>query len=270
MLEVTGVSFGYKTDNSDKPLVLNDVSFKMSDGEFIALLGPNGSGKSTMLKLISNLIQTDNGSILLDLKPVSKYSSRELARKIAFVPQSNASVFPYTVFEIVAMGRNPHHNIMGFEGENDLAIINNCLELMELRNLAHKNINEVSGGEAQRAFIVRALAQEPKLLILDEPSSHLDIKHQIGIFEILKELNEQHRLSIILVSHDLNHALTYCKRGILLNKGKTLCDDKINNVLNPQTINAAFEIDCEMVATSSGERKSIVIKSVVSNNTLEE
>jgi iron complex transport system ATP-binding protein len=261
MLELINISFSYPEQESKTQKLIDDISFKVNECDFISLMGPNGCGKSTILKLICNLLKPDKGKIILDEVLISDYTPKKLSQKIAYVPQSTNSVFPYSIFEIVAMGRNPYHSILGFETKNDFEIINESLEMMELDKLSHKSINEVSGGEAQRTFIARALAQQPNLLILDEPNSHLDLKHQIGIFEILQKLNQQNKLTILLVSHDINHALTYSKRGILLKDGHIVCNDEIHNVLSTKNINSTFGIKSELLTSEDGNYKSLVIKS---------
>lgn len=258
MLDINKIYFSYPGTKS-KRFTLSDISFKVSAGEFLGIFGPNGSGKSTLLKIISGLLKPGSGSVVLESTNINKLKRKEIAGKIAFVPQSTATIFPYTVYEIVAMGRTPHLGIMGFETDSDTEIINNALELLELNEIRNEGINEVSGGEAQRAYIARALAQEPRVILLDEPNSHLDIKHQVAIYKLLMKLNTEMNITVIAVSHDLNLSAHFCRRGILLNKGKIVIDDVIQNILTEENIKNIFEID-SAVNVENDNKLTVVIK----------
>lgn len=257
-VRLQNVSYQYRDNHSQKRFNLGSINMEIGEGDFISILGPNGSGKSTLLKLISGFLKPLTGEIYLygnnfhDMKP------KEISRVIAYVPQTLNSVYPYSVYEIVAMGRNPHLNIFGFESENDIKIIKRTLELLELEEFTHKGINQISGGEAQRAFLARALAQEPKIILLDEPNAHLDIKHQIAIFNILKNLNEKEKLTVVSVTHDLNLTGYYSRRAVLLDNGKIFCDDSIKNVLTKENILKVFEVSTDVKIDS--DFLSIVVK----------
>ena len=206
--------------------VLRDISFDVPAGDFLSLLGPNGSGKSTLLRLLDRILLPQAGSITLDGRALSTYSRRDLARTIAYVPQDTLWVFPYTVLEVVLMGRSPHVGRSGFENQQDLEIAWEMMRLTDIDHLADKLITAISGGDRQRVLIARALSQKPEILLLDEPNAHLDINHQVEIFQILQEQNEQHHLTIVSVSHDLNLAAAFSKRAMLLgepgNEGSTM------------------------------------------------
>jgi len=201
--------------------VLRDISFDLPSGDFLGLLGPNGCGKSTLLRLLDRILIPQRGSITLNGLPLSAYSRRDLARRIAYVPQDTLWVFPYTVLEVVLMGRSPHVGRSGFENQHDLEIARQMMRLTDIDHLADKLITAISGGERQRVLIARALSQQPEILLLDEPNAHLDISHQVEIFQILQEQNEQHKLTIVSVSHDLNLAAAFSKRTLLLGEGGT-------------------------------------------------
>lgn len=198
--------------------VLRDISFDVPAGDFLSLLGPNGSGKSTLLRLLDRVLLSQGGTITLNSRPLASFNRRELARIIAYVPQDTLWVFPYTVLEVVLMGRSPHVAQTGFENQQDIDIAREMMRLTDIDHLADKLITAISGGERQRVLIARALSQQPELLLLDEPNAHLDINHQVEIFQILQERNAQHHLTIVSVSHDLNLAAAFSKRALLLSQ----------------------------------------------------
>jgi iron complex transport system ATP-binding protein len=198
--------------------VLRDISFDVTTGDFLSLLGPNGSGKSTLLRLLDRILIPGAGSIALKGRGINTYSRRDLARLVAYVPQDTTWVFPYTVFEVVLMGRSPYVGRSGFENEDDIDRAHAMMQLTDIGHLADKLITAISGGERQRALIARALCQQPEILLLDEPNAHLDINHQVEIFQILREQNQQKNLTIISVSHDLNLAAAFSKRVLLLSE----------------------------------------------------
>jgi len=210
-LSVENLSFRYP----DVP-VLRNIAFDLPSGDFLSLLGPNGSGKSTLLRLLDRILLPESGTITLDGRPLSEFSRRELAKRVAYVPQDTLWVFPYTVLEVVLMGRSPYIGRSGFENEQDLEIARETMRLTDIAHLANKLITGISGGERQRVLIARALSQQPRILLLDEPNAHLDISHQIEIFQILRQQNEQKNLTIVSVSHDLNLAAAFSRRTLLL------------------------------------------------------
>jgi len=210
-LSVENISFRYP----DVP-VLRNITFDLPSGDFLSLLGPNGSGKSTLLRLLDRILLPQSGTITLDGRPLNEFSRRELAKRVAYVPQDTLWVFPYTVLEVVLMGRSPYIGHSGFENEQDLEIAQEMMRLTDIAHLANKLITGISGGERQRVLIARALSQQPQILLLDEPNAHLDISHQIEIFQILREQNEQRNLTIVSVSHDLNLAAAFSRNTLLL------------------------------------------------------
>lgn len=198
--------------------VLRDISFDVTTGDFLSLLGPNGCGKSTLLRLLDRILIPDAGTITLKGRRLDEYSRRDLARLVAYVPQDTTWVFPYTVFEIVLMGRSPYVGRSGFENQDDIDQARSMMALTDISHLADKLITAISGGERQRALIARALCQQPEYLLLDEPNAHLDINHQVEIFQILKEQNQRTNLTIVSVSHDLNLAASFSSRVLLLSE----------------------------------------------------
>ncbi|VUT23592.1 MAG: Cobalamin import ATP-binding protein BtuD [Candidatus Methanolliviera sp. GoM_asphalt] len=221
--------------------VLEKINFSAKEGKLLGIIGPNGSGKTTLLKVISKIIKPSVGTVLLNEFDISKMGKRELARKMAVVPQESSTSFSFTAMEIVLMGRTPHLKRFETEGLEDLEVAKRCMKLTNCSNLAERQIDELSGGELQKVIIARALAQEPKVLLMDEPTSHLDIKNQIEILELMKRLTDD-RLIVIAVFHDLNMASRYCEELILLKEGKIVSFGRTEEVLTSENIRNVFDI----------------------------
>ena len=204
IIKLSNISFSYPETNGSDGFSIIDLDFSVTERDFVSILGPNGSGKSTLLKIVANIIEPHQGSTYLFSKKYFEYSRVEFARQIAFVPQNSGTNFPFSLFEIVMMGRSPYLNFMGIENLEDHKLVMDTLELLEISHLKNKGINEVSGGEAQRALIARAIVQQPKILLLDEPNTHLDIKHQLAIYDLLRNLNQTQNITIIIVSHQMH------------------------------------------------------------------
>lgn len=224
-----------------KVIVIKDVSFDIKRGEFLGIIGPNGSGKSTLLRLMSRVLSPEEGTLLFENKDITTIRLKELCQKIAFVPQDTLISFSFSVWEIVLMGRIPHLGRLQLETKKDFAVAENSLSLTDSLQLKDKSIDQLSAGERQRVIIAKALAQEPTLLLLDEPTSHLDIGHQIEILDLLRKLNRETNLSIVMVLHDLNLASEYCNRIILLNEGKIFKSGSPDEVLTYQNIEAVYK-----------------------------
>lgn len=224
-----------------KEIVLKDISFEVKTGEFLGIIGPNGSGKSTLLRLISRVLLPQKGKIFFENKDITTINLKELCQKIASVPQDTLISFSFSVWEIVLMGRIPHLKRLQHETKRDFTIAENSLLSTDSLELKDKIIDELSAGERQRVIIAKALAQEPILLFLDEPTSHLDIGHQIQILDLLRKLNRQNNLTIVVVLHDLNLASEYCHRLILLNQGIIFKDGQPEEVLTYQNIEAVYK-----------------------------
>jgi iron complex transport system ATP-binding protein len=238
-LTVDNISFGYDRTVS----VLRDVSFSVHRGEFLSFLGPNGSGKTTLLRLLDRIFLPLRGQILLDDRNLGKFSRSAIARRIAFVPQDGGVQFPFTVFEIILMGRSPHTRGMAFENAHDREIARAMMQLTDIEHLAHQPITKLSGGERQRAFIARALAQQPEILLLDEPNAHLDISHQIEVFRLIRRLNTESGLTVVSVSHDLNLAATYSDRVGMLLCGSLVAMGTPHDVLTEGRIREVFRAE---------------------------
>jgi iron complex transport system ATP-binding protein len=225
MIEVNSISFRYLED-----WVLQDISFQVRRGEFIGVIGPNGSGKTTLLKILDHLLSPQQGEILFDHVPLKAMNRKEIAKRIAVVAQETYSLFPFRVIEIVLMGRSPYLGHLMFENEKDLAIAKKAMEWTEILPISERSIDELSGGERKRVFIARALAQEPEVILLDEPTSNLDIHHQTEFLDLILSLNRERGLTIFMASHDLNIASEFCDRLILLQKGA------INKIGTPKEV----------------------------------
>ena len=214
MIEANSISFRYLED-----WVLQDVSFQIGKGEFIGVIGPNGSGKTTLLKVLYRLLSPQRGEVLFERVPLRKMSHKDIAKRIAVVAQEIYPVFPFRVIEIVLMGRSPYLGHLMFERERDLEIAKKAMEWTEILPISERPIDELSGGERKRVFIARALAQEPEVILLDEPTANLDIHHQIEFLDLILALNREKGLTILMASHDLNLASEFCDRLILLQNG---------------------------------------------------
>lgn len=235
LLKIEGVSGGYHKED-----IVKNVSFHAYAGEFLGIIGPNGSGKSTLLRLVTGIIAPSKGNVLLGGRSIKKIPPKELAKVIGFVSQDMPSDFSYAVWDIALMGRIPHLRRLQSETKRDIDAAVSALEMTDSLCIKHKRLDELSAGERQRVLIAKALAQEPSLLILDEPTSHLDIGHQAQIMNLLKKLNAEKGLTIIMVLHDLNLASEYCDRILLMDKGSVYREGNADEVLNYQTIEAVY------------------------------
>jgi iron complex transport system ATP-binding protein len=236
LLKASFLSGGYY-----KNPVLKDVSLKIEKGDFLGIIGPNGSGKTTLLRLMTKVIAPQKGKVELSGVNICAISLKDFCKKVAFVPQDTLINFTFSVLEIVLLGRIPHLKRLQLETKEDMEKTLECMRLTETLALKEKNINELSAGERQRVMLAKALAQEPALLFLDEPTSHLDIGHQIQILDLLRKFNRNNNLTIAMVLHDLNLASEYCNRIILLNEGKIFKEGQPREVLTYQTIEAVYK-----------------------------
>lgn len=237
-VKVQNISFWY-----DRELVLRDISFEVEQGEFASLIGPNGAGKTTLLKILNRLLIPQRGEVFVFDRNLNSYSRREIAKIIGFVPQDNVFIFSYTVLEVVLMGRTPYLKGIGFESKEDIEIALEVMNLTKIEHLADKPITSLSFGERQRVMIARALAQQPKIILLDEPNAHLDISHQIEIFALLKTLAEEKNVTIISVSHDLNLIASYSDKVMLLSNGQICSIGKPDVVLTMKNIKDVYGVD---------------------------
>lgn len=222
---------------------LHDVSLTLPPGTFAGFLGPNGSGKSTLLRNLCGVLHPTEGRVLFGGEDLRRLSSRARARRIAFVPQQVRIDFPFKVKDIVMMGRAPHQGRLGLERHTDIQIVAACMERTRIAHLADRHITSLSGGEAQRVMLAQALAQEAALLILDEPTAHLDIKFQIEIMDLLASLNEERGLTVALSLHDLNLAALYCQHVFLLRQGRLHGEGAPSEVITRVSVREVYGAD---------------------------
>lgn len=236
MLKISNLSSGY----NDKEIIRN-ISCAVNQGEFVGIIGPNGSGKTTLFRTITGIVGGYTGSLLYKEREIGAWSLRALAREIAVVPQFLMMAFPFKVYDFVALGRTPYLGRFEMVSECDEKVIKEAMELSGCFGLRERVVTELSGGELQRVFLAQALAQEPKLLLLDEPTSHLDIGHQVALMHLLNRLNKDRGLTIMIILHDLNTAGEYCQRLILLDEGRIYKSGSPVEVLTYQNIEAVYK-----------------------------
>lgn len=243
-LRLTDVTFGFgRTETAVQSPVLKNVSLTIAAGEVLGILGPNGSGKSTLLKILMRILIPQRGRVELFGQSHAAFSQDEVSRRVAFVPQETQQAFPFTISEMVLMGRYPHHNRtwgLGWESSQDRAVALQAMSDLDVSHLGGRLITNVSGGERQRAVIARALTQEPDVLLLDEPTAFLDLHHQLEIARILRRLNRERGLTVVLVSHDLNLASQYCDRVLLLREGEIVTMGSPEEVIAGESLERVY------------------------------
>ncbi|MBU0573450.1 MAG: ABC transporter ATP-binding protein [Candidatus Margulisiibacteriota bacterium] len=252
-LEVKDVMAGYV----DEQMILQGVNFEVNMGEFIGIVGPNGSGKTTLLRALCGLLPVKHGFIKMNEENILNLEHNELAKKVALVPQLMEPVSGFTVREMVMLGRTPYMRRFSFEGDEDREVVKWALEEVKIEDLAEIPVNNLSGGEFQRVAIARALAQEPKILLLDEPISHLDIRYQVKILRLLRKLRKQR--TIIATFHDLNMAARFCKRMILVHKGMLVAMGTPEEVLTAANIWKTYRVKAEVQKNIRNKNSRLVL-----------
>ena len=233
--------------------VIRKINFTLKHNEWIGIIGANGSGKSTLLKGILKFIPTLSGDIYFGDNSLKNYSRNNLSRKIAYLPQKLNNNLNITVQELISLGRSPYKNFWDFNlNDEDLKIIDEAIQIMDLKKLKNKFINELSGGQSQRAFLAMTIAQNTNILLLDEPTTFLDINYQIKFLESLKNLIQIKKLSIITVLHDINLAARFCDRIAILKEGKLIDINIPKKVLNNKNFKNGFDIDSHIIETPVG------------------
>lgn len=236
LLKINNLSGGYFKED-----IIRDLSLNVKQGDFLTIIGPNGSGKTTLLRLATRVLPLRKGEIFYRDENILRMNLKEFCRRVAFVSQDISTNFSFTVMELVLMGRIPHLKRLQYETKRDIEIADEKLGLTDTLNLKDKRIDELSAGERQRVIIARALAQEPELLFLDEPTAHLDIGHQVQALDLLKKLNRENGLTIVMIMHDLNLASAYSNRIALLDKGSIYKEGTPEEVLTYQNIEAVYK-----------------------------
>ncbi|MBI4411930.1 MAG: ABC transporter ATP-binding protein [Deltaproteobacteria bacterium] len=232
--------------------ILEGVTFRMEQGDFVALLGPNGSGKTTLIKILSGVYRDYSGAANLNLMHIGRMRSRGIAQFVSVVPQEAHFAFPFTALEVVLMGRQAFQKNFSFDSAEDLQIASRAMERTDCRQFADRKISTLSGGEKQRVLLARALAQKPRFLLLDEPASHLDLKHQGDLFRLLVDLNRSDGIAVLCVVHDLNLASLYAKRLLCLKEGRLVLQGETGEVLTEENIRKVFGIPCRKLASPDG------------------
>jgi iron complex transport system ATP-binding protein len=238
MLKTDGLSFSYK----ERP-VLEKVDLDIKKGEVIGILGPNGCGKTTLLKLLNRDLRPESGVVTIDDTDLKDISKKDIAKQIAVVPQSNEIRFAFSVRDIVAMGRMPFLERFQVESSEDMRIVDEAMEKTNITEFADRSINTMSGGERQRVIIARAIAQKPEIILLDEPTLHLDTCHQFEVLDLVKELSKKEQLTVVIVSHDLPMVVKYCDRIVLIHNHKIFALGTPEEVLTRENMRVVFNID---------------------------
>lgn len=234
--------------------IVSATSITLNIGEMTCLVGPNGCGKSTLLRALSGLLSPMTGEVTLDDKPLAAWSRKALARRLAFLPQNPVAPDDISVYQLVSHGRYAYQGLFGLTQPSDVEAVNWALEMTEMNGLRHRVFNTLSGGEKQRGWIALALAQQADLLLLDEPTTYLDIGHQLDILELLATLNQEHRITVVMVLHDINQASQYTDRLLVMRAGCIIADNTPQSVISASLVKQVFGIDIELITRQEGER----------------
>jgi iron complex transport system ATP-binding protein len=220
--------------------IFDNLSFCIQKGDFFIIIGPNGSGKTTLMKIISGITKLQQGEVTLLDQSLQRYTQRNLAKKIAYVPQMLPPDFPFTVAQLVLMGRSPHQGLLGVEQEKDFEIAIKAMTFTGVEQLFQRKFSQLSGGEQQRVFIARAICQDPQIILLDEPTASLDLAHQIRIMDLMERLKIEKAITVVMVSHDVNLAAMYADRLLLLKAGRIVSLGRPKEVLTYETLEEAY------------------------------
>jgi iron complex transport system ATP-binding protein len=234
-LKVNGIEFGYKSSP-----VLKNVSMELNRSEFLAVIGPNGAGKSTLIKCIDRILEPKKGSILIDGLETKRITRNDLAKRLGYVPQNGTQAFPATVFDVVMMGRRPHSGWR--DSARDMEIVHETLCRLGLDEIALNDFNELSGGQKQKAIIARALVQEPELLQLDEPTSNLDIRHQLEVMSLMRSIVTEKGISAISAVHDLNLATKYADKILMMKDGIIVAEGTPAEVFTEENLRSVYDV----------------------------
>jgi len=246
-LEVKNACFGYNGMD-----ILKDISFKMEKGQIFCLIGPNGSGKTTLLDCIMGILSLKNGKIFLQNQDISQLNPKTIAKQIAYVPQIHKKTFPYTVEQIVLMGRAAYNGMFSSPDYHDHFIAHNAIKIVGIEHLKDRPYTELSGGEGQLVMIARALAQQASLMIMDEPTTHLDFQNSLIVLEAIKRLVKEKQLAILLATHRLNHAFYFENNGLntiaaMLNQNNFSAFGRPKEILSTKNIRKVFNINCQII-----------------------
>lgn len=242
-LEIEGFSF-----RLGKKEILRDVSFSVQVGEYLSIIGPNGAGKTTLLKCLDRILRGGQGTVRILGQPLEHFGQRELARRISYVPQADGRLFPFTVEQFVLMGRYPYLSPFSSLSAEDRQAVHEALELTGTGEFAERLLNTLSGGERQKVFIAAALAQGAQILLLDEPTTFLDYRHQAEIRDVLQRIRARAPITIVAVTHDVNRAVLDSDRIVALSAGRVIFSGTPAEVMNPQTLAEIYQTELLLVA----------------------
>lgn len=234
--------------------LLHNISFEIQKGDWLALVGPNGSGKTTLLKILSGLIRDYQGTASLNVLHINGLKPKGLAKTLAVVPQDASFAFSLKALEVVLMGRTPHRSFFSWDSAQDYQAAKVSMQKTDCWSLADRVVSTLSGGELQRVLLARALAQKPKVLLLDEPASHLDLKYQKDLFDLLLNLNQTEKMTLVSVVHDMNHAARYSQKVLVLKEGRQVAFGKTDDVLQAETVSKVFDVIVEEQKSSAGHK----------------
>ena len=251
-VKTENMDFGY----GDTP-VLHGIDLKIDEPGLVCIIGPNGVGKSTLVKCICKIIHPTQGAVYVDGHDLDEIPLKELAKVMGFVPVVSGDTFSMTVLDTVLMGRHPHQR-MGTTSDLDLSIVDRTLNMMGISHLAMRNFNELSAGQHQKVAIARGLAQTPRMLILDEPTSNLDVRHQIQVTGLLRDLAHRHGMTILMISHDLNIAARYSDNIIMLHGGTVFSVGRPEDVINTDNLRTVYGVESEMTVVDG--RPYVILK----------
>lgn len=241
MISANNLKVGY-----DEKIIIEDLSISICKGEVVSIIGPNGCGKSTLLKTLSRMIKPINGDVYLEDEKISDMKNKLIAQKLCLLSQHNNAPMDLTVEDLVYFGRIPHKKWFETKTMNDKEIVDWAIENTGLTKYKHRKIGQLSGGERQRAYIAQALCQKPDILLLDEPTTYLDISYQLEVMELVREINEKFGITIIMVLHELNQASKYSDRLIIMKDGCIVSDGCPRKVVNEDVIKEVYKIECDI------------------------
>ena len=248
ILEITGFSFAIGPKQ-----ILHDLSFSVRQGEYLSIVGPNGAGKTTLLKCLDRIYRGGTGRITVYGRPLESYRQRDLARRISYVPQADGRVFPFTVEQFVLMGRYPYLNPFSSVGREDKEAVHHVMERTGVDEFAHRRLDTLSGGERQKVYIAAALAQGAEVLLLDEPTTFLDYRHQAEVRELLSEVNRNSGVTVVAVTHDVNRAAMDSDRIVALSTGKLVFDGTPGEIMQPEVLQRIYDTSFLLVDHPQGD-----------------
>lgn len=260
VLDVQDVSYSY--GRSDWKL--DEVSLSVQPGDFIGIIGANGSGKSTLLKIAAGILRSNSGSVLLENKAIERIPRRKLAQRLGYLPQQISPVFDYSVEEIVSMGRFCHSQGLGLTTSQDQRIVEHCMEETEISPLRHRTIDELSGGERQRVMLTSVLAQQPAIMLLDEPVVGLDLHHQVAFFKLLAQFSAR-GMAVLVITHDLNLASQFCSKILLLDQGRMQIMNSVENVFEQIQTQKIYSDDICILRHPNNQKPAVLPFNSVSN-----